>query len=114
MRLHIMCGPTPHLVETIGEPITIVGMPADSCALHPSIESLGFTVSHIESGQKIASAATIDAAIKAAHARVDLAALHPRKMLAGLRAATDLRKAVEAGEIIPAEQMPVKSEAANA
>ncbi|XYI31746.1 hypothetical protein MNJPNG_06225 [Cupriavidus oxalaticus] len=92
-----MLGPVPHLIETIGDAVSIAGMPPESCAVHPSPEGVGFTVSHIGSGYKIASAATIDSAIEAAQARVKLAALHPKKMLAGLRAATQLKRAVEAG-----------------
>lgn len=96
MRIHVMCGPVPHLVETIGEAITITGMPADSCAVHAAMDGKGFTVSHLDSGYRIAGGETIDSAIEAAQARVKLAALHPRKMMAGLRAATQLKRAVEA------------------
>ena len=97
MRIQVLCGPVPHLVETIGEAVTITGMPADSCAVHAATNGRGFTVSHLDSGYSIASGETIDAAIQAAEGRVKLAALHPKKMLAGLRAATRARQAVEFG-----------------
>lgn len=97
MRFHIICMSrltlTPYLVEVIGDIVEIPGMPADSCAVHALVNngaSSAYAVSHIESGQQLATADTIDSAIRLARDRV--AATAPRTLNAGLKKAIALRR----------------------
>lgn len=85
----------PRLAKTIGEPVDIPGMPAGSCAVHGALHGKGFTVSHIESGHQIAWGPTIVQAIESAKGRVEVAALSPDEMAAGIREAVRIRQEAE-------------------
>lgn len=83
-------------IEVDAEPLDLPGAPAGAFAVHRSIRGVRdkFTVTHVESGYRLASADTKETAIE--HARVEMARRTPEefaywasKALAKLKSSTD-------------------------